>query len=550
MLSRSNAVLWELWTRQRWMLIGGSVWLIAVWGLCHAVADGVFLGVTFPMHEHGLLLIRLLGAAPLLYGLLPLFAYGCDGDIGGVESAFPSYTFTQPLTTAVLVSRPMFLGTSAGALTWLAAAGILFRPHGLEVALWWPAALVASCLTWIQALSWRPFGLPGLRIFTAAAAIAVLVAFSSLRWMADFHEGFVASLLLATIVPAYAVAVRGVARARRGDQPDLKWMIAWIGTLADRFALRGTRLSSPSRAQTWYEWRRFGLGLPLMVALMSLFLAILIPFSRHNPRLGPGSPLRTPFLLLAVPLFAGIAGSGNWGNCGKRGTAQAIPPFLATRPMRCSEFVWAKMKAAALSVGAGWGIVLCVIAAMFLLTNSWGDSVRWWNTITEGLSSAQQVAVVVLAAILLPAITWKSIISGLFIGLTGRNWVMVGGVCGMNIILFGAFLGGCRLSEYPHSREILRLAAPLVLALLAAVKLLLGVWLVRRNVRFGLIEPRLMRWLAVSWTAIAAALFGVFCRLIPSGLVPPYLILTGVILVLPLVRIALAPLALEWNRCR
>jgi len=56
--------------------------------------------------------------------------------------------------------------------------------------------------------------------------IGVFVAVSGLRGMARLPEVVVSLLLASTIPPAYLVAVAGVSRARRGDQPDWQWLAA------------------------------------------------------------------------------------------------------------------------------------------------------------------------------------------------------------------------------------------------------------------------------------------------------------------------------------
>ena len=74
----------------------------------------------------------LLAIGPLLCGLLPLFAYGVDADTASRESNFPARMLTLPLTTRALVGWPMFYGTCAITLGWLAVAGFVLRPAGVS----------------------------------------------------------------------------------------------------------------------------------------------------------------------------------------------------------------------------------------------------------------------------------------------------------------------------------------------------------------------------------------------------------------------------------
>jgi hypothetical protein len=78
--------------------------------------------------------------------------------------------------------------------------------------------------------------------------------------------------------------------------------------------------------------------------------------------------------------------------------------------------------------------------------------------------------------------------------------------------------------------------------------------------RHGLVERRVLAKLAIGWLLLALVLFGlliVFVRdaglailPLPHGLLSAPSIAALVILFLPLTRLALAPLALAWNRHR
>ncbi len=546
----TTAVLWEVWKRHRWVLIASAVWFLAVSSLCHVLSDGVIFGVDLYVNEHTILFMLLLAIAPLLCGLLPLFAYGRDADIAGKESTFPARMFTLPLTTRALVGWPMLYGTVAVALAWLAVASLVLRPSGLDVPLWWPSVFLAGCMAWVQALSWRSFGLPGLRIVAAVVPIGALVAVSSLRWLAHLPEPVVSLMLGCTIPPAYLVAVAGVASARRGDQPDRQWLAGWARNVADRFSLRGKGFGSRSRAQVWFEWRRCGLGLPITVGLMILFLAILIAVGRHNPRLSPDSPMRSPILLLSVPLLAAVLVGGGWGNCGDPRHGPAIPAFLATRPMTGAGLIWAKMKAAAISVAVVWGMTLAAVVLMLLLTGSWGALAGQWNSRTGDFSAVRKAAIVTLGVVFLPTATWKPMIANMFLGLAGRNWVYAVGAIVIGSALVLVIPIGCWVYMHPEYHADLLAAVPWALELAAALKLLLGAWLVRVVIRRRLIQTRLIKRLLAVWLLTAAGLTGLLCWLVPHGLAPWHLVTACVVLALPLVRISLAPLALAWNRHR
>src|SRR5207249_1890906 len=77
--------------------------------------------------------------------------------------------------------------------------------------------------------------------------------------------------ILAPQVPlAYLVARFAVARARRGEVPDWRGMLARPARNAV-LTRRRDRFPSPARAQAWFEWRRHGRSLPALVGLLLPF---------------------------------------------------------------------------------------------------------------------------------------------------------------------------------------------------------------------------------------------------------------------------------------
>jgi hypothetical protein len=83
------------------------------------------------------------------------------------------------------------------------------------------------------------------------------------------------------------------------------------------------------------------------------------------------------------------------------------------------------------------------------------------------------------------------------------------------------------------------------------LKLAAGAVVVRALLRRRLVAPRLLARLAAVWLVVAAGLFGLACWLMPPEVYsPPIIGCAGVVLGMPLARLGLAPLALDWNRHR
>src|SRR5437879_13867654 len=106
--------------------------------------------------------------------LLAVFRFGVSGDLAARHSMYPARMFTLPVTNAALVAWPMLYGTAAMAILWLAARLFAVWPSGIEIPLIWPALLAAALLAWTQALTWMPYGLPGIRLIVAVLFLAAL----------------------------------------------------------------------------------------------------------------------------------------------------------------------------------------------------------------------------------------------------------------------------------------------------------------------------------------------------------------------------------------
>src|SRR5260370_31171469 len=149
--------------------------------------------------------------------------------------------------TAALAGWPMLYGTAATAILWLAARLVAVWPSGMEVPLIWPALLAAALLAWTQALTWMPYGLPGLRVIVAVLCLAALDTVVLLAIHYKAPERLMVAILAPQIPLAYLAAPFAVARARRGHVPDWRGMFARVGNHAGILTRRRAPFSSPAR---------------------------------------------------------------------------------------------------------------------------------------------------------------------------------------------------------------------------------------------------------------------------------------------------------------
>src|SRR2546427_4871815 len=154
--------------------------------------------------------------------LLAVFSFGFAGDLAARHSMYPARMFTLPVTNAALVGWPMLYGTAAVAVLWLAARLFAVWPSGIEIPLIWPALLAAALLAWTQALTWMPYGLPGIRLIVAVLFLAALDTVVLLA----IHFTAPVPMMLAVVAPqlplSYLVACVAVAPAARSVGPECR----------------------------------------------------------------------------------------------------------------------------------------------------------------------------------------------------------------------------------------------------------------------------------------------------------------------------------------
>src|SRR5438128_4142125 len=127
----------------------------------------------------------------------------------------------------------MLYGTMAMAVLWAATRLLAVWPSGIEVPSVWPALLAASLLAWTQALTWMPYGLPGLRVLVTVLWLATIDSVVLLALRYKVPEPFMLAILAPHVPLAYLAARFAVGRARRGDVPDWRRAFGRLAQLAN-----------------------------------------------------------------------------------------------------------------------------------------------------------------------------------------------------------------------------------------------------------------------------------------------------------------------------
>lgn len=545
MRSHAAAFAWEFRRRHLWGLIAVTGYILAL-----AAFRLVMLARGQPValdDEQTFAFAVIVPSGSAFTYFLGAFSFGFAGNLAGRQSIYPARLFTLPVTTGALAGWPMLFGAAAMAIFWTATRLFAMWPSSFEAPVIWPAVLAVVFLAWVQALTWMPYGLPGLRVLVTMVLLVLLAVVV----IAALHLEATEPVMLAILVPqlplAFVVARSAVARARRGDTPDWPGFFARHDRLADVLPSHRDRFLSPARAQAWFEWRRFGRSLPAMVGMVlpfELVLLFMFPYAEGIVFQTLAAVLLTPPILAVF--VAATARTPNLDG----GDAYGLTPFIATRPLATADLVTAKLKTTISSALATWLLVLVTLSLGLRFSGASPVVVAWMQKLIEAIGTPRAVAIVVLTISAVIASTWKLLVLSLTIGLSGRQWLVKGSV----FFVLSLLAVIVPFAQWAVSRQRLMLllwnALPWIAAFLVVVKMAAAAWFLVRLAERRLLSDRKLVLGAAAWTVTVMALYGLLVWLVPTILIPRFFLALVAILATPLARLAAAPLALSWNRHR
>ena len=544
MRSPAAAFAWEFRHRHRWYLVALAAYLLAL-GLMKPLFLAPDRVVRFDPPD-GFAAFGVVPFSVTFFYLIAVFTFGLTGDVAARQSIYPPRLFTLPVSSAALAGWPMLYGTVAMALLWLIAVTLARWPWGVELPLLWPGLMTAVVLAWLQAFAWMPYGLRGIRV---AIAVIVLTSLNALVMTAlelKLSQPALVAFLAPQLPIAYLWACAAVARARRGHVPDWSFAFARRGTHDD--ARQRPPFQSTAAAQFWLEWRRHGRSLSVLVGIVVPFELSVLFIS------GYGSKQFVFEVLIAVlttPILMAAFASATVSKANPFAReVYGVSPFAATRPLPTAAMIAAKLKMATLSTIVAWLVLLTAMAIGFAWSGAdsvligWAD--YWVNRI--GIFRTTVAALIVLGGLI--SLTWTMLVQGLFIGLTGRQWLVR--AIGTATLVFLMAIGPAYewIADSAPARSWLWNWWQLFPLVLAALKIGAAIWVATRLVRSRLVSDRVLVIGAASWMLAVVLLHAVLVWWVDMPYVPPHLLLLIAILAVPLVRVSAAPLALDWNRHR
>jgi len=528
MRSPAAAIVWELGQRRRWGLIAVTGYLIVLAAIKLWVLQS---GRRIDLDDESFALVVIVPLAATFIYFLAVFSFGLSGDFAARQSMYPARMFTLPVPTAALAGWPMLYGTATMAMLWLATRVFTIWPSDVDVPVIWPALLAASLVAWTQALTWMPYPLRGLRVFVTVLWLVTIDTVILIALESKAHEGVMLALLAPHVPLAYLVARFAVARARRGDVPD--WRLGEIAR-----AVRRDPFPSADRAQTWFEWRQYGRSLPGLVAILLPFeLALLFAFS-HTPEL----IFETLLLVLFTPPFMAAFVAAT--------VAYRMTPFLATRPLTNGSLIAAKLKATMWSTLVAWLLVLVGIPLGLRFSGAAPVVMERVHRLFEVFGTPRAIAILLLVLAALMASTWKQLVQSLYIGMSGREWIVKASVFAAVSFLAAILPLAVWISRSRYAMAVLWNNIPEIAAVLVLVKLSAAVWVAMRLHDKHLLSDRTLLLGALGWDVAVFALYGLLVWIFPTLLFHAYALALVAILAIPLARLSAAPLALAWSRHR
>ena len=160
------------------------------------------------------------------------------------------------------------------------------------------------------------------------------------------------------------------------------------------------------------------------------------------------------------------------------------------------------------------------------------------------------IAILLLAVAALLASTWKQLVQSLYIGMSGREWVVKASVFVALTFLAVVLPLAVWISRSRRAMAVLWNNFALIAAVLVCFKLSAAVWIAMRLHDKRLLSDRTLVIGALCWDVAVFALYGLLVWIVPLVLIGNHVLALVAILEVPLARLAAAPLALAWNRHR
>jgi hypothetical protein len=500
-------------------------------------------------------LIALLSMVSFLF-LFGMFSYTEPSGTRGIGE-FPRRLFALPVSSLRLVALPVLAGIASVEL--LYALWLVPLSRGGTLSAPFVAVLLGAFMVLFQAAFWMLERLGPLRLMIAGAVAVAVYGIGLLPswppsppplWRSEAAVGIVAAALAAA---AFLLAWRHIVRLRcGGGGPGAYRLEPLITSASGLLARHRTPFASPAAAQFWFEWRSSGLVLPVLVG--GVLVAVVAPFS-WLARDDAGSSFRlllgtlaTP-IMLAIPVGMAFAKPTFWSE------DLSVPAFVAIRPLTDEQIVAIKIKVAAASAAISW---LLVIGFVGLWLSLWANvdavsqlAIQWWAFHEHSAFSVSGTAVLILIAGVV--LTWRSLVSRLWSGLSGSRPLFVSSVMSaVLVVIAGLVFAADRLPGWVLEDPSRMAGVVWLMSFGVAAKCWLAAYSWRRIAARHLLRYLLVWGAGTTCLLTLAMLLWDVVRIYVALDIYRFqgLMILAALLAMPLGRVGLAPSSLARNRHR
>lgn len=544
------SLAWEIWHRGRRSarLVLGCVALCSLLNL--VVVDRLHADQTGLEALQSLFGLLMAVSFLLLMGIFNYTEYNSTKDWNG----FPYRLFVLPVRTWQLVAMPILLAVLSVELTYTAWIKLVWTHKQIPLPEWF-AVVLGAYVVFYQTTLWCLAGLRIMRIVALSFGGVTVILVGFLPFSAEnnpspwLSEKRLISIMVGLALIAFITSWAIVSRQRCGGGRRRGWIKALVDRISDALPRRTRDFGSPAEAQFWFEWRRVGFLLPVCTAFALLLLFAPVSWAF---RTDPGFTVSTVIKTLAVPIIlAFVIGKGFikpefWSM------KLSIPTFLAVQPMPAGQFVASKMKVAALSVAISWLLVLCFLALWLPLWANTLELQKEMFMFRQFYPNSWQV-ILVLCFAGLAVLTWRCMISGLWVGLSGNRAYYIGSACLQGLIPILALLVigiwskdiDSAIQKHP---ELVKSGSICAIGWLLAFLVIIKIWFAVFS--WSDITPRRTRQYLLLWSG-ATLTFVALALLIDPPLDiyrQEHLYVLAALLFFPMARLGLAPRSLAKNR--
>ncbi|TWU37019.1 hypothetical protein [Novipirellula artificiosorum] len=562
-MSDNVALLRFLWSRHRFMLLS-FVSLLAM--------SEAFLWTrpptTSPESSTFAANVFFFGFFPALMWGIFAFDFVYWNNLESPETGYSRWLLRMPISTWKLAIVPLLMKTAWVTLLWCCIA-ITCWHFGESVPIVIPILSMAATGFWVSAIAWRPFRV-GWHRFAALAVLAPIAVTSFAGLGVEAASPRLSAAIIGWIYVGEAVFFVAAVAFAFHTLPVARSNVA--GTMPAKASPVGKRFwqwldrdhdgtcsvhhhNTESSALSWHDQRRsrpYRARMLLFIVLPTFLFLLMMEWD--------------PVAILVMGSIMIFVCGNSGAHCIVEPTAHSVtttlPPYLAASPLASETIAWSRLRSNVIN-----SLLFLTVCFVFLVcwfgfeTNReawmrWATAISEYPTVDRTPIAAGAWATAAITVALIAMAVGRTI-AYQWVTMTGRTWVAIS-VVGVLVLCCSAitvaaghwFFQQREWEETMASFQLGLTYIPNIVVTLLAIKAIALIGSLRMSYRSGAVcGSSINRALAV-WLATCVLLATVLYALIPDARVTFAMSLAYMMLVLPISRIIVLPVAVQWNRHR